>query len=59
VIRFVRISKAGVTANVTADGVSNYSRRQREDKSEGRFPACDDGPLSGDMPARPRANETN
>ena len=50
VIRVGRISHAGVTAHVTVDRISTYSRRQRECTSGGRFPACADRPLSGDMP---------
>jgi hypothetical protein len=50
VIRDDRISNAGVTARATGGGLSHYTRRQRQGTSGGRFPACDDGPLSGDLP---------
>ena len=40
VIHDARISNAGVTAGTTVDGISGYSRRERQDLSEGRFPAC-------------------
>jgi len=56
VIRIERITHAGVTAGTTVDRISGYSRPQRCVRDETGFPACDDGPLSRDMPAPARAN---